>query len=62
MDSVEVLVRQAAKEEFHGARKPIKIWDVDADNVVISKLIETNNNSKYLIAYLDDVIRLLKVR
>ena len=56
------MVRQAAKEEFYGARKPINIWDVDADNVVISKLTETNNNSKYLIVYLDDVIRPLKVR
>ena len=26
--------------------------DVDVDNIVISKLIETNNNSKYLIGYL----------
>ena len=26
-------------------------------NTVISKLIETNNNSEYLIRYLDDVLR-----
>ena len=38
-------------------KKPIKVWDVNVDNVVISKLIETKNNSKYLIEYLDDVIR-----
>ena len=28
------------KEEFYGAKKPIKILDVDVDNIVISKLIE----------------------
>ena len=39
---------------FHGARKPIKIWDVDVDNIVISNLIKTKKNSMYLIGYLDD--------
>ena len=34
----------------------MKIWDVDVDYIVISKLIETKNNSKYLIGYLSDVI------
>ena len=29
-----------AKEEFYGAKKPIKILDVGVDNIVISKLIE----------------------
>ena len=29
--------------------KHIKIWDVNIDNIVISKLIETKTNSKYLI-------------
>ena len=38
-------------------QKILKIWDVDADNTVISKFIETNNNSKYLIRYFDNVIR-----
>ena len=38
---------KVAKTEFHGAKKKtIKIWDVDVDNVVILKLIETKNNSK----------------
>ena len=40
-------------------KKTVKIWDVDADNIVISKLIETKNNYKYLIGYLEDIIRLL---
>ena len=30
-------------------KKPIKTWNVNVDNVVISKLIETKTNSKYLI-------------
>ena len=29
------------------------------DNIIISNLIETKNNPKYLIGYLDEVIRLL---
>ena len=29
------------------------IWDVNVDNIVISKLVKTKNNSKYLIGYLD---------
>ena len=36
---------------------PIQIWNVDVDNTVTLKLIETKNNSKYLIGYLD-VLRL----
>ena len=46
-----------AKEEFYGAKKTTKVCNVNVDNKVISKLIETKNNSKYLIRYLDDVIR-----
>ena len=38
-------------------KKPIKIWDVHVDYIVISKLVETKNNSKHLIGYLDKVIR-----
>ena len=45
---------KAAKQEFHGAKKT-KIWDVDVDNIVITKLIDIRNNFKYLIEYLDDV-------
>ena len=30
-------------------KKTLKIWDVNDDNIVISKLIEANTNSKYLI-------------
>ena len=42
-----------AKEEFYDAKKPIKIWDVNVIKIVISALIETKNNFKYLIGYLD---------
>ena len=48
---------QAAKEEFYRTKKARNIWDANVDNIVISNLIETKNNSKYLIGYLDEVIR-----
>ena len=34
-------------------QKSIKIWDVNTDNIVISKLVKTETNSKYCIRYLD---------
>ena len=49
---------KVAKENIYGTkREPIKIWDVNVDNIVISKLVETKNNFRYLIGYLDEVIR-----
>ena len=48
---------KVAREEFYGAKESIKIWDVNVEYIVISKLAETKNNSKYLIGYLDEVIR-----
>ena len=47
---------KVAKEKFYGAKISIKI---NADNIVISKLVETNNDSKYLCEYLGDFIRSL---
>ena len=38
-----------AKEKFYATKKPIKIWSVNVDNIDISKLVKTKNNSKYLI-------------
>ena len=38
------------KEEFYDAKKSINTWD-------ISNLTETKNNSKFLIGYLNEVIR-----
>ena len=50
--------REIAKEKFYAAERSIKIWDVDVDNVVISKLVKRKTNShKYLIGYLDKTIR-----
>ena len=52
---------KVAKEFFYGARKPIKILDVDVDNIVISKLIETKKNSRDFTGYLGEVVKLLLV-
>ena len=35
----------------------LKILDVNVDNIVSSKLVKTETNSKYLIGYLDKFIR-----
>ena len=43
---------KVAKEEFYNAKIPIKIWDVNVNNIIISKLVETKNNFKYFIGYL----------
>ena len=53
----QVIVHKLPFGKFYGAKKPINIWDVNVDNTVISKLVETKTNSKYLIGYLDKVIR-----
>ena len=44
---------KVTKEKFSATKKPIKIWDVNTDNIVISKLVKAKTNSKYLIGYLD---------
>ena len=49
---------KVAKEEFYGAKnKTINILSINVDNIVISKLVETKTNPKYLIGYLDKFIR-----
>ena len=45
------------EKKAYAAKKHITIWDVNVDNIVISKLIETKTNSKYLIGYLYKLIR-----
>ena len=40
-------------------KEPIQIWDVNVDYIVISKLVKTETNSKYLIGCLHKAIRLL---
>ena len=46
-----------SKKNVMVAKILLKIWDVNADNIFISKLFETKNDSKYLIGYLGEVIR-----
>ena len=41
--------KRIAKEKFYPAKKPIKISDINVNDIVISTLIETKTNSKYLI-------------
>ena len=48
---------KATKEKFSATKKPIKIWDVNTDNIVISKLVKKETNSKYCIRYLDKASR-----
>ena len=48
--------KEITKETFHAAKRPMKIWDVNVDNMVISRLFKTKTNSKYLIGYLDKAI------
>ena len=36
------------KRKFQATNKPIKIWDVNANNIVVPKLVK-KTNSKYLI-------------
>ena len=49
--------KKQQKEEFYAAKKPIKNWNVNVDNILISKLVKTNTNSKYWIGYSDKDIR-----
>ena len=48
---------ETAKENIYAAKRPIKIRDVNVDNIVISKLVKTETNSKYVIGYLDKTTR-----
>ena len=40
---------KVGKENLYGVKKAIKILNVNVNNVVISKLVETKESSKYLI-------------
>ena len=50
-------IREMAKEKVLCYKKPIKIWDVNVDTTVISKLVKTKTNSKYLIGHLGKAVR-----
>ena len=41
--------KEIAEEKFYAGKSPIKILDVNVDNIVISKLVKAKTNSKYLI-------------
>ena len=45
---------EIAKEKFHVPKKLIKIWDVNVDNIIISKSVKTKTNSTYLIGIKSD--------
>ena len=49
--------REIVKEKFYAVRGPIKVWDANVDNIVISKLVQAKTNFKYLIGYLDKAIK-----
>ena len=53
---------EIAIEKFYDAKKPIKIWDVNVGNIVISKLVKKKTNSKYLIGHLVKDIRPLDLK
>ena len=44
--------KKAAKEKCYAAKEPINIWDVNIDNIAISKLVGTKTNSRNFIEYL----------
>ena len=48
--------REIAKGKFYVAKRPIKICDINVDNIVASKLVKAKINSKYLIGYLNKAI------
>ena len=41
--------KRVAKEKYYGGKKTINVWDIDANNIVITKLVEAKRNCKYLI-------------
>ena len=47
---IEISTEKTSKRKvFISANKPVKVWQANVDNIVISKLIQTKTNSKYLI-------------
>ena len=48
--------KEITKETFYAAKRPMKIQDVNVDNMVILRLFKTKTNSKYLIGFLDKAI------
>ena len=42
---------------MYGAKIPLINWDVDVNNIIISKLVKIKTSSKHLIGCLDKVVR-----
>ena len=40
---------EKAKKSLMLQKKPIQIWDVNVDSIVVSKLVKTKTNSMYFI-------------
>ena len=51
-----IIEKEVTKEICYAEKRPMKICDVNVDNIVISRLFKTKTNSKYLIGYLDKSI------
>ena len=49
--------KEIAKEKFYGAKTTIKMWDVNVDNIVFSKVIETKTNSNLIGIKFDKLLR-----
>ena len=45
------------KEEIYSAKKSNENFGINVTNIVILKLVKTKNKSKYLIGFLDEVIK-----
>ena len=44
-------------KNFMLQKQTMNIWNVNFGNILVSELVKTKTNSKYLIGYLDKVIR-----
>ena len=53
MHSIEIVRfwdREIANEKFKTAKRPIKIWVINCDNIVTSKLVKAKTNTVRLLA------------
>ena len=46
-----------SNKKFSAAKNPVEIWDVNADNIFISKLVKRETNAKHLTGYSDKDMR-----
>ena len=48
---------EVSKKQFYEIKKGIKLKDVDAGKIIVSKLVKGNNEIiKYFIGYMDDFV------